>query len=290
MEVPVINRISDFETGFTSLQDPTLFTQFFAISGIGKVPQFYWKWVALILAILLASFSTIINKIKTLILKFQSHPLISSPGQDDWDDLDTESDTATEYSFSDDSDSDGEEDIEDEDDGSSWRPVDEDFSVKGSGHRCENDDPLSELANGKNAVVKLWDNLGFGFGLNLSDGGDARRDVVSFYDMDREERISSIYGETAAVYTLPQSPAVVVSADRTGSGNLFRVWDTRVGCRIPEILAEWRPMLGRIVGVNVEKVYVRDDVSCGLTVGDIRKVKSPFVHVTESDGGYSVDE
>jgi hypothetical protein len=55
---------------------------------------------------------------------------------------------------------------------------------------------------------------------------------------------------------------------------------------VPEVFAELRPTLGKIVGVvvgGVEKVYVRDDVTGELTVGDMRKPSSPLVNVTESD-------
>ncbi|KAJ6322042.1 hypothetical protein OIU77_012009 [Salix suchowensis] len=145
---------------------------------------------------------------------------------------------------------------------------------------------LTEFTNGK-SVVKLWDNLGLGLGLNLDNSCGSRNAAFSFYDINKEQKICSIFGSKcdnfAAVST---SPSVVVSAETNLSGHSsLSLWDTRIGFRVPEVSAELRHMLGKIAGVSggVEKVYVRDDVTGELTVGDMRKASSPLVNVTESD-------
>lgn len=301
----MINRIGDFEAGITSLQNPTFLSQIFALSGIEKIHQAYsfWKWGALILA-LVASFTTIVNRIKILIVRIQNHHLIASPPllskQEDYD-YDSETDTSCSSSLSEDEDEDSEQPASSS---HSWRSIDEDFSVRSSGHHIDDrrqngnfmlrrlpnssiGDLFSwpELTNGKN-VVKLWDNLGLGLELNLNY--NKSRNVISVFDMNNDQNICSIFGgkhEATAVSTSSSSPAVLL----TSEANVLRVWDTRVGRRIPEILAEWKPKLGKIVGVNgggrscIDKVYVRDDVTGSLTVGDLRKVSSPLVNVTETD-------
>ncbi|EEF35356.1 conserved hypothetical protein [Ricinus communis] len=307
MEIPVINRIGDFEA---SLQNPSFLSQAITLSGVEKIHQAYgfWKWGALILA-LVASFSTIINRIKNLIIRIQNHYLTPSPPpplttQQHYD-SDTESETSSSSSSDDEQDIEVEDDEEDEDERCSWRSNDDDdyYSVvKGSGHYIDDQwqnrnlrrrrnsslqDLFSEFRNGK-SVVKLWDNLGFGFGLNLDNNS---RNCVSLHDINKELSLFSILGERSdipAVSTSSSSPAVIVSSEANVAGNLLKVWDTRVGCRIPEILAEWRPRLGKFVGISsggggVGKVYVRDDVTGRLTVGDMRKVKSPLVNATETD-------
>ncbi|XP_027364791.1 uncharacterized protein LOC113871900 [Abrus precatorius] len=139
---------------------------------------------------------------------------------------------------------------------------------------------LSEIANSKN-VVKLWDTIGFGlgFGFDYSDSS-SDESVVSIYGVNEEHGLQPVPTRK------PPTPAVVVSAGENASGNLaLRVWDTRLRRRIPAVIAEWGPSVGKIVGVEsggVQKVYVRDDGRYGLTVGDMRNVRSPLEDVTES--------
>ena len=118
MEIPVINRISDFEAGISSLNNPSFLSQVYALSGIEKIYQAYsfWKWGALILA-LLASLSTIINKLKILIIRFrQHHSLPSQPLLYDTDfDTDTDSSCAS---------SDDESEYEVPSTSQNWRQVD----------------------------------------------------------------------------------------------------------------------------------------------------------------------
>uniref|UniRef100_A0A6N2MXI2 Uncharacterized protein n=1 Tax=Salix viminalis TaxID=40686 RepID=A0A6N2MXI2_SALVM len=314
MEIPVINRISDFETGITSLQNPSFLSQIFALSGVEKIHQAYsfWKWGALLLA-LVASSTTIINRFKILVFRFKNHPLISSPSlitnQEDYD-YESETDLSCSSSISL---SDEEQEEESLSASRSWRSVDDrdqDFCVRGSGNRYidaqwqnGNSRPrrrrnssigdffsLSDFTNERN-VVKLWDNLGLGLGLNLSNGSDSRNAVVSFYDINKEQNICSIFGSKCEGFSaVSPSPSVVVSAETNLSGHSsLSLWDSRVGFRMPEVFAELRPILAKVVGVGgggcggVKKVYVRDDVTGELTVGDLRKVSSPLVNLTESD-------
>lgn len=305
MEIPVINRIGDFEAGINPLQNPSILSQSFGLAGFGKVHEAYsfWKWGALILA-LLASFTTIINKIKILILTVRRNVDRSLPSLQpllaDDDDYDSETDFSC--SSSDDEEEEEEEEVEGEDGeyevststSSKWRHINEDNKPRGSDH-YDGDElhngkfglrrrrrssgsfgdlfSWSELASGK-SVVKLWDNLGLGFRLDNVDEG---QDVASFIG----EKRGVIYPRVSG------SPAVVVAAGQNQSGRVaLSAWDTRSRCRIPAVLGEWRPNLGRIAGVNVDgggvKVYVRDDVSGGLKVGDMRKVASPLADLTES--------
>ncbi|EOY00135.1 hypothetical protein QUC31_014388 [Theobroma cacao] len=301
MEIPVINRISDFEAGINSLNNPSFLSQVFALSGIEKIYEAYsfWKWGALILA-LVASLSTIINRLKILIIRFRrDHSLPSQPLLHDTD-FDTDTDCSC-------SSSEDEREYEEPSTSQSWRQVDENFRVRGSAH-CIDDqwqnrkftlrkrrssigDLFSwaeELTSGK-SVVKLWDNLGLGFGLDLDESDN----VLNVYDVNKETKLTSFFGGKCifqAVSAPSSSSAVVVSA---GADSSFRrvavsAWDTRLPCRIPSILAEWRPKksVEKIAAVNaggVEKVYIRDDVTGELTVADMRKVSSPLKSLTESD-------
>ncbi|OAY31330.1 uncharacterized protein LOC110631026 [Manihot esculenta] len=304
MEIPVINRIGDFDARITSLQNPSFLSQIFALSGVEKIHHAYsfCKWGALILA-LLASFSPIIYRIKILILRIRNHYLIiSQPPLITDDDFFYSSETDTSCSSLSE-DEDQEEEYEPASSSSqSWRSIDEDFSVKGSGHYADNQlhnhnlrrrrnssledlfSSLSDFTNGK-SVVNLWDNLGFGLGLNVDK---QLRNCISAYDMNTELNVFSVVGkksEIPTVTTSSSSPAVIVSAETNVTGNLLRVWDTRVGGWIPEILAEWRPRLGKFVGISADggkKIYVRDDISGRLTVGDMRKVSSPLANAMES--------
>ncbi|KAG4984550.1 hypothetical protein AAZX31_10G259600 [Glycine max] len=186
------------------------------------------------------------------------------------------------YDYSDTDDDDGIsstsefEDDDDEEEENEEDRRDEYFRVRGS----TNDErrrsiadflSLSEIANTK-SVVKLWDTIGFGLGFGFEHVDDRSSDgsrIVSVYD-----------GE------LPD-PAVVVSAGENASGNLaVTIWDTRLRRRIPAMMAEWGPSLGKTVGVvessQVHKLYVKDDGRYGFTVGDMRNARSPLQYVTDS--------
>ncbi|GMJ13134.1 hypothetical protein like AT1G68440 [Hibiscus trionum] len=273
MEISVINRISDFEASISSLNNPSFLSQVYALSGIHKIYKAYdfWKWGALILA-LLASLSTIINRLKILIIRFRrTHYLPNQPllyGTDF--DTDTDSDSC--------SSSDDEGEYDEPSDSQNWRQVDEDFRVRGSGHfidhqwrnarftlrkrRSSIGDLFSwaeELTSAK-SVVKLWDNLGLGFRLNLDESDN----VLNVYDVNKETKIGSIFGGKSEFQAVSapslSSPAVLVSA--TGGSSTGR----------------------RSVNADgVEKVYIRGDVKGKLTVGDMRKPSSTLRNVTDSD-------
>ncbi|XP_039034933.1 uncharacterized protein LOC120171274 [Hibiscus syriacus] len=289
MEISVINRISDFEASITSLNNPSFLSQIYALSGIQSFH--FWKWGALILA-LLASLSTLINRLKVLIIRFRrNHSLPNQPLL-----YGTEFDTDTDSSSCSSSDDEGEYD--EPSTSQNWRQVDEDFRVRGSGHftlrkrRSSIGDLFSwaeELTTGK-SVVKLWDNLGLGFRFDLDESDN----VLNVYDVNKETKIGTICGgksEFQAVSAPSSSlPAVVVSAVADSSTGRIAVsaWDTRLHCRQPAILTEWSPKkpMEKISAVNangVDKVYVRGDVTGKLTVGDMRKASSPLRNVTDSD-------
>lgn len=297
MEIPVINRISDLEF---SLPNPSMFSSLFSLSGIEAIR--FWKWGALVLA-LVASFGTIVNGLKVLIVKFRrvsqiaSEPLFKLVDDDDIYSSDDDDTCSTSSSL---------EDEREDDDGdeSESEPMDEDFRVSGSGRGIMGSQGQSrksklrqrfswtDLASGR-SVVKLWDNLGLGLNFDGdfdSDGDGDDDSVISVYDMNREQRLTSLCGGKSRVTAVTTSRSIVTAADEDVFGNVsLRMWDTRVRCRIPQILAEWGPQLGKKnvavrYGGGVEKVYVRDDAGEDLTVvGDVRKLSSPLANLTESD-------
>ncbi|KAJ7943147.1 putative Transmembrane protein [Quillaja saponaria] len=308
MEIPIINRIANFEVGLNSLQNPSFLSQT-ATSSMARIESVsvaytFCKWSAVILA-LIATLGGIINRVKLLIIKFrrENHSLPSFPLFSELDDDDFSSDDDDEVTFSSSSSVSSEYEEEEEDEQAAtasssvnWRQIDEDFSVRGSGHyfddQWQNSNirlrrrrsigdflSLSEFVNGK-SVVKLWDSIGFRLGLDLADDSESYGGVVSAYD-DKKENRKLIPAVSSS------SKSVIVTAGATGAGNLaLKIWDTRLKCSIPAIIAEWRPHLGKIVGIGsggVEKVYFRDDASDGVTVGDIRNASSPLGNVTESD-------
>ena len=111
MEVPMINRIRDFEVGINTINDPSFLSRSVAVSGIGKLHQAYgfWKWGALIIAFL-AYFTNFITRLKSLVVRLRKiHVSISSPTL--FDDYDSDSDVSCSSSAS----SDDEDDEEEED-------------------------------------------------------------------------------------------------------------------------------------------------------------------------------
>ncbi|KAK3189260.1 hypothetical protein Dsin_028821 [Dipteronia sinensis] len=308
MEIPVINRIIEFETNMKALHNPSFASQILSISNT------FMKWSALILA-LIASFTTIINRVKILIIRLQTHPALASQQLDLIDDDDYDSETASSCSFSE---VENDEEEDDEIVTTSFR-VDQDFCVRGSGHVYIDEQwrngnmglrrrrrsigdlfSWSEFTGGK-SVVKLWEDLGFGLGFDDVDEdesdvvrGSDSGNLFAIYHMnsDREiGKIGSVFSAkreiSALVPTSSSSPSVIVAAAAESSGRVaLRAWDARIGSRIPAIIAEWGPKLGNVIGVSAggeDKVYVRDDVSCALTVGDMRKVNAPLEDLTETE-------
>lgn len=275
-----MSTITGFEAGITHLQDPSFFSR------LSQSFKFYsfWTWVALLLTTI-ATFSSIFGRsVIALVFKFKtekssiSEPLIG---------FDTDPDDET-SSISSESDS---------DDTPSTSKTnrylgDEDFRVSGS----KNLDPDSrkdrkfvlyteeeeeeEWFSG--GVVKLWNDLGFGF--EKSSG------LMSMLDLNRGEILMSLLGVKGQIPAINMpSPAVVVSAGvESVRSAAMRIWDARAGGRATAAaVAEWQPRRRRVVGVDsggVEKVYVREHGG-SVVVRDLRNVASPLEEITESDDG-----
>ncbi|CAG7904085.1 unnamed protein product [Brassica rapa] len=290
MEVPMINRIRDFEVGINTINDPSFLSRSVAVSGIGKLHQAYgfWKWGALIIAFL-AYFTNFITRLKSLVVRLRKIDVsISSPTL--FDDYDSDSDVSCSSSASSDDEDDEEEEDKDEDEqdvdsiyDQGW--VNGSFRVRGSDQgqkgnfTCFNGS-FGDLFSwpdlggiGSSGVVKLWDHLDV-------DGGDE--------DGDGENVVASFLRNCSSSAS-PSS--FFLTAEKKGSDTVkVEACDPRAGFRMPALLAEWRQpgrFLGNILGVDVggvEKIYVRDDVSGKIAVGDLRRFNGALTDLTESDG------
>ncbi|KAL2546437.1 hypothetical protein Fot_15670 [Forsythia ovata] len=84
-----------------------------------------------------------------------------------------------------------------------------------------------------------------------------------------------------------------VEGNDKGDGVVFGGYDTRMPRRVPAISAEWRSPDESVTAVvslatsSVEKVYLRDNVTGVLTVGDVRNVTVPLENVVEYELGGS---
>lgn len=277
----MINRIRDFEVGLNSINDPSFLSRSVAVSGIGKLHQAYgfWKWGALIIAFL-AYFTNFVSKLNSLVVRLRKIDVsVSSPTL--FDDYDSDSDVSCSSTVSSDDEEDEEdedEDIDDVDSVFSRSRVNGGFRVRGSDYydddegsngnctwmqqRCSGSfgDLFSwpDLGGiGSSGVVKLWDHLDI-------DGGD---------DDDHENVVATFFKNCSFT-----SSPVILAAEKKGVDAVkVKACDPRVGFKMPALLAEWRQpgrLLGNIIGVDaggVEKVYVRDDVSGEIAVGDLRK-------------------
>ncbi|KAG5001360.1 hypothetical protein AAZX31_08G255200 [Glycine max] len=283
MQVPLIDRINDLQVGLNSLQNPSFPSQITT-----SLAYNFCKWGAVILA-LVATFGSIINRVTIFIIHFRAKaPSLPSlnlndddfyTSSDDEDDFQNDEDDDLTYSSS---------EPEDEPSASSsfirledyfrirgTDNLDDEFQTQNGTHkRCRSIGDifsLSELANSK-SVVKLWDSIGFGLGLDFDD--------YDGYEVSSAKPLQAPTSSTA-------SPAVVVSAGEGAYGNLaLEIWDTRLRRRKPTVVAEWGPTVGKTLHVEsggVQKVYVRDDGRYSVTVGDMRKVSTPLGNVTESD-------
>lgn len=295
MEFPEINMISNFEAGVKCLQNPSLVSRFISLSPIEKVPQVYsfWKWGALILAIL-ATFSSLIRKIKLFFIyirriKPSAEPLLQYLGEDFdiSDDDDGDDDKCSSAASSDD------EDLLDQ-------QIDEDFTVAGSSfffrEKGQNRNfrlrrrrnsferfPWTEFSAGKN-VVKLWDSLALGLDYEYED---LSKSVVSLWDLNQEEKIGNLFSGSSQVPSVAMaSPSVVLSSEvkNDRNGVVLAAYDTRMKSNSPAICADWGAGSGKVVGVNasgVGKVYVRNEGAGMLTVGDMRSVKTPLEKIDD---------
>ncbi|KAL1198243.1 hypothetical protein V5N11_026912 [Cardamine amara subsp. amara] len=267
MEVPVINRINDFDVGINSINDPSYLSRAFAVSGVGKLHQAYslWKWGALLLIAFFASFTTLITRIKSLVLRL-TNVNVSLPSPTLLLDYDTDSD----WSFSSDS-SDEEEDDEDD-------KEDDSFNGYEGGDKDINENipwlrrSFGDLLDiGSSGVVKLWDHL------DINGEGGHRNAVASFF-------------EKCGASALSLSPAVLLAAEKKGFDVVeVSAWDARAGFGVPALLAEWRQPVrsfGKITRVDaggVDKIYVGDDVSEEIMMGDMRMVNTMVTELTEAD-------
>lgn len=304
-----MNRLSDFEAGISSLQDPSFLSQFLSFS-VRTIAQAYsfWKWGAFILA-LVASFGTIINRIRFLVIKYQNDPVSASPAQSQsflrsCIDRSEEDDACSSSSCPASSSETEEDEIElmssPLEDPSRNHEV---FVVKGSAsaqregmssnprrRRSFFCDHLSGFCDGTN-VVKLW-NLGLEIGLDPEgESPTSFGDAISITDLYTGQRLSSFSSGTSGIPAISaaplQSPAAIVSAGVSSSGSMaLRVWDTRTGGRrAPSIIAEWAPRspgnIGRVNCGGAEKLFL--EAGGELMLGDMRNVSSPLKSVTESD-------
>lgn len=279
MEVPVINRISDFDVGINSIDDPSFSSRAFAVSGVENLHHAYsfWKWgSALLLLAFTASFTALITRIKTLVLRSRNVDVSLAPPALLYD-YDSDSDSSCSPDSSDDDD-DEEQDL---DDGDLRVRDDDDDDEKGTNgnipwmRRCSRSfgDLLSwpDLGGlGSSGVVKLWDHL------DIDKEGSQRNGVASFL--------------SNCVDSLSLPPEVLLAAEKKGSDAVeVSAWDARAGFGMPALLAEWRQpgrLLGKIVKVNagdVDKIYVGDYVSGEITVGDMRMVNGALTELTVSD-------
>ncbi|XP_077221064.1 uncharacterized protein LOC143854836 [Tasmannia lanceolata] len=270
MEIPVMSRLSSFEAGINRLQNPSLISRIFQLSGIGETSyEFYSFWTlgALILAAI-ATFSSLIDRTKLVLFRFpKGNSVISAPL------LLFEDDDETCSSSSD-------------DEGDS-APIEnregQNFRVANSGKFDEFEGQICKLNSWQGNVVKLWDGLGLGL--------ENSNNFISMWDLNKGEIIRSFFtgrGKIPAICM--KSPAVLVSAGvelENMRHVALRVWDLRIGGQITAAVAEWQPRRRRdFAGIDsggVEKVYVTDDVSSVAIVRDLRNVTSPLEGLTESD-------
>lgn len=304
MEIPIINRITNFEPSLTSLQNPSFLSQILSLSGAEKVFQAYtfWKWSALIIAIV-ASFGTIICKIKFFIIRLQNraNSITSEAFLKTLEDSDDDTVSCSSYSSSSESEDAG-PNSPSSSQSADWPFNNEYFVVKGSsGHyfddqwqnrnsslrrRLNSSDShrfsWSDFTSG-NSVVKLWDSLG----LRLDQHEESER-IVSSYDMEKEKNIKPILiGKWCVPSMADLSPSAIFFGETSNSRKMsLGVLDERMCSSSPAILTKWCPQKGTIVGVDTDgtkKVVVRDDVLGGLTVGDLRKASSPLKNVMEAE-------
>ena len=307
MEIPVINRFSGLESGISSLPNPTLLPQILASpSGLQTLSQSLnlWKWSAVIIAVV-ATFSGVINRIKLLFVIFRrkQRVLQETFADSDSDDEFSIDDSASSVSSSW---SEFEEDDADEPTSSSSRCLDLtdwDFGVRGSDYYL-NDlkmKPTQKLrhrrsfhnqggdgnhfswadVSGGGSVVKLWDNLRFEFDHHHSDTNEIR-----VYDVIKEQQIGSILAGESQIASSLTSTLLLSAAANVSSTTSVNLWDTRVGSKIPALIAEWKPVAGKILGVKfagVEKVYIREEDAGKIRVGDVRNMKSPIENLTAAD-------
>ncbi|CAN8313281.1 unnamed protein product [Cochlearia groenlandica] len=277
MEVPVINLISDFDV---VINDPSLLSRPFAFSGKLHEAYSFWKLSVLLLLAIFASFTSFATRLKSFVVCLTSVDHVPLPS------------TALAYDYESDSDSScsSASSSEDENDEEELDQDDEDLRVKRFGYYNDNEEEKG--INGNIPWIRRsfgdllsWPDLG-GFG---SSGG-----VVKLWDSldlngenGHQKTMASIFGDGGGVISSWLSPAVVLAAEEKKVSDAVEVsaWDARAGFGMPALLAEWTQpgrLLGKIVTVNggdVDKIYVGDNVTGEITMGDMRMVNGS---VTES--------
>ncbi|KGN52090.1 uncharacterized protein LOC105435585 [Cucumis sativus] len=307
MEIPVINRFSGLESGMSSLPNPTLLPQILTSpSGFQTLSRSLdlWKWSAVIIAVV-ATFSGVINRIKLLFVIFRRQKRILQ-------EIVYDSDSDTEYSVDDSASSvssvwsEFEEDDVDEPASSSsfsWDLTDQDFHVRGSDYYLNDDKTKQTLRlrhrrsfhnqdgegeqfswadfTGGKSVVKLWDNLRFEF-----DHCDSDTNEIRVHDVIKEQTIGSILAGKSQIAPSLTSTLLLSTTTNVSSKTSVNIWDTRMGCQIPALIAEWKPVAGKVLGVKFsgeQKVYLRNESGEKITVGDVRNMKSPLENLTAAD-------
>lgn len=286
-----MNTITGFEAGITRLQNPSFLTRL-----LGELSEFsrlnsFWTWGALILAAV-ATFSSILHQAKTHLLRFRTRSsTISDPLIRFDNDPDDETSSISSGSDSDDSVSAFESEL---------FLGDRDFSISGrrksdtirwrnrklkqSEEEEEDEQGLDECGGFSGSVVKLWNEIGFGFGSDNPTG------LISMWDLNKGQILRSfLAGKGQIPALLMASPAVVVSA---GVENMrhaaMKIWDARVGSEIPSAVVEWQPRRRGVVDIDSggvgPQVYLREDKGSSVVVRDMRNVGSPLAELADSDG------
>lgn len=289
MEVPVLNRITELGADLSSLPNPNFLSRIFTSF---SPSEHFWKWSALIIA-LLATFTGIINRVKILIIVIRrrtrttsiSEPLYRSPHSGETGGLVSENIKSPLFPSS---------ESEDENEGDQKPDNGLNFRVKGSGRfsgefddRCcsrlrrrhfdgrDDGDLFSWPCFGlERSVVRQWGDVKLKCELDKLSGS-----LISLYDENEEAEICSIFSGGAPLQAAAVSPRrMVVAASEGASANVsLKLWDTRGRSRKPVVAAEWDSPSGKIVDVyydDVENVYLRDNGAAGIMVGDVRKVSS----------------
>ncbi|KAL6010868.1 hypothetical protein ACLOJK_001310 [Asimina triloba] len=290
MEIPLMSTITGLEAGISSLENPSIPSRLFRLSGIAEASEIFgfWTWGAIILASI-ATFSSILHRTKIVFIKLREKgkSVISETlaGSDYDSDDETSCSSLSESS-------DDEEEEEEEEEPSAWESGigknfrgEEDFTVKGGRDRFKfkSSWPLANVGDGRSAsgsIVKFWDDFAFGF--------DNSAGLISMLDLNKGEIIRSFLsgGGQSPALCFP-SPSVVVSA---GVENMrqaaLRVWDARVGGGLPSIVAEWQPRWRQVVGVDSDgekKVYVREGDGSSAAVRDLRSAATPLEEIAKGD-------
>nr|XP_043624793.1 uncharacterized protein LOC122596309 [Erigeron canadensis] len=233
MEITELNLIGDFEAGIKCLQQnhPSI------LSNLSLIPQLYsyWTWGALLIAVF-ATFTNIFNRLKTFIYSIRFKLITSCQktcqpqtfDQDDFDfdfsdDEDCDDDTPSSVADSDD------QELDSEDENVVFRHEGQngDFAL-----RRRNGFSWSDFSAGK-SVVQLWDS--FGLGLDFEDDEYDNSGEIGIWDVNMNS------GRRGTAAKTPEN--VVVTADVVGG---FGGYDCRMGGKLPEILAAWRPRPGKL--------------------------------------------